>query len=294
MARMNLAWLRNQHAWQPFTFRGAADFADASLKRVLFFQVGCALLGAAAVLWFLTRAWIPTVQEAISNLPPSGEIRGGRLIWTNEIPRVLGEGRWLSISIDPQHQGTVRVPAHLQVELGRMEMRFIALFGQWDLPYPDKRWVVGFNRTDLQPWWGAWRPFILWMIFGGSFLGMVTTWWVLQTCYVVPLWLLGFFKNRILGLMGAWKLAGAALLPAALFMTGAVVFYGLGWIDLVQLLIAHGLHWVIGIVYAVGAVVYRPDQKAANPTANPFHEEVAPPHAPTPMKSENPFKPTGN
>ena len=49
-------------------------------------------------------------------------------------------------------------------------------------------------------------------------------------------------------------------MPGALFLTGAIVLYGLGTLDLIQLMAAGGLHLVIGWVYLLLSPWWLPRQ----------------------------------
>ena len=89
---MNASVDKAQFAWQPLTVRGVAAFARASLGRLLLVQFIVALLAAGTVVWFLHKAWFPTIGEAIRQLPPQGEIRSGRLDWQGPTPVAPGRG----------------------------------------------------------------------------------------------------------------------------------------------------------------------------------------------------------
>jgi hypothetical protein len=104
----------------------------------------------------------------------------------------------------------------------------------------------------------------------------MASWWLLATLYFLPVWLGGFFTNRDLNLSQSWKLAGAALMPGALVMTLAMVVYGFGVLDLVQLTAAAGAHLIVSWVYLVWSVWAAPKSRAIAPaTANPFAEKTA-------------------
>src|SRR6185295_4390797 len=106
-------------AWQPLTPRGVAAFARAPMWRLWLVQFLFAAAVAATVGWFLHVNWFPIIQQAVRRLPEQGEIRAGRLDWTNASPQLLAEGRFLAVSVDLNHGGGVRSPAHVQVEFGR-------------------------------------------------------------------------------------------------------------------------------------------------------------------------------
>jgi hypothetical protein len=258
-------------AWQPLTPRGVAAFGRAHLGRLLLVQFVVALLAAAATIWFLHRAWFPAVGEAIDKLPAAGEIRGDRLEWRGPSPQGLAENRWLALSVDLQHEGNARSPADLAVEFGRTDVRIYSLFGFVQVPY-EGGGVTPFNQPDLEPWWGAWAPPILAIVAGDVILGLLASWALLATLYCLPVWLLAFFANKDLDLRGCWRLSGAALMPGALFCIAAIVGYGLGMLDLVKLLVAGGVHFVIGWVYLVLGTFAAQRHPEAAAGGNPFNE----------------------
>src|SRR6185369_12402935 len=109
---------KREWAWQPLTPRGVAAFAGAKPGRLLVVQLVFAILAAGAVVWFLEVAWFPAIDEAIRHLPASGEIRAGKLVWTDDTPKRLAEGHFLALAVDLNHEGMARSPAHLAVEFG--------------------------------------------------------------------------------------------------------------------------------------------------------------------------------
>ena len=201
-------------AWEPLTPRGVAAFASARLGRLLLVQFVIASLASAAMVWFLSDGCFPTVRAAIRNMPVTGAIRSGRLDWPGQTPQLLAEGRFLAFIVDPDHSGQIHSPADVQIEFGRETIRVFSLFGyaEWNYP-PD--WTIAFNRTDLEPLWGAWEPEWLAITVLAVVAGLMLSWAGLATVYFLPAWLLGFLTNRRLNFRGSWKLAGAALLPGA-------------------------------------------------------------------------------
>jgi hypothetical protein len=266
---MNASVEKAQFAWQPLTVRGVAAFARAPLGRLLIVQLIVALLAAGTVVWFLHRAWFPVISEAIRQLPLQGELRSGRLDWPGPTPARLAEGRFLALVVDLDHAGEARSPAHVQVEFGRTDYLVFSLLGYVQGAYP-QGWAVAFNRTELGPWWGAWAPAILALAAGLVVVGLMVTWACLATVYSLPVWLVGFFANRDLGLWGSWRLAGAALMPGALFMCAVVILYGCGALDLVRLAAAAALHLVMAWVYLLISPWCLPRHSAAAVKANPF------------------------
>src|SRR5262249_50447461 len=128
-------------AWQPFTPKGVAAFADSTFGRVFLVELLMALLVAATVLWFFSRDWFPIARAALGQLPDQGEIRRGKLDFRGESPKRLAENRFLSVAIDLDHSGDVRSPAHVQVELGQNDLEIFSLLGFIKVPY-EPNWVV--------------------------------------------------------------------------------------------------------------------------------------------------------
>jgi len=270
---MNLAWLKSDAAWQPLTFKGVAAFASAPFRRLLLIQFLFALLTAATVIWCLGQAWLPTVRQTILQMPETGEIRSGQLSWTNETPRLLAEGPFLSVTADPNHTGEIRVPAHFQIEFGRATVRVLSILGYHDWRYPGKPWIIKFNRTELEPWWGAWSPPLLWMVFGGVLIGLMVIWPLVATFYFVPVWIIGFLANRKLSVAGSWKLSGAALMPGALLMILSLVVYVLGGLDLIGLIAVQLAHWIAGWIFCGGGIFKRPHLQTDASVKNPFDSQ---------------------
>jgi hypothetical protein len=235
-------------AWEPITPRGVAAFARASFERLFVVQAIVALLGAAAAVWLLSDGIFPTVSAAISELPETGEIHGGKLDWREDSPVMLAEGRILAFSVDLEHGGALRSPADFQFEFGSDSVRIFSLFGETLISYP-RDYVIATNVTDARPAWGAWAPDILGLVAIGTFFGLMLIWAVLATVYFVPVWLICLFTNRDLNFRASWKLSGAALLPGALLLALSLVLYDFGGFDIVQLCFAFGMHLVIGWIY---------------------------------------------
>ena len=241
-------------AWQPFTPSGVAAFARASWRRLLLVQFVCALVAAGAVIGFLQQSWFPVIEQAINQLPSQGEIRAQRLNWRGDSPVSLAENRFLAITVDLNHSGGVRSPAHVQVEFGHTDVKILSLLGFVEARYP-AGWRIAFSRSELTPWWGAWGPPILAIVAGCVLLWLMLSWILLASLYFAPAWLIGFFADRELSLRGSWLLAGAALMPGAIFFTMAILLYGFGGLDLVRLAVAAGIHVIIGWVFVVAGVI---------------------------------------
>lgn len=256
-------------AWEPVTPRGVAAFAHASLGRLLLVQLIVALLAAAAIAWFLDDSVFPVVETAVENLPDQGQIRSAQLDWTGDSPQLLAEGRFLAFDVDLDHGGKINSTADLQIEFGREEIWSFALLGYMEIPYPSGQ-IIAFNRTELEPLWGAWRSTLLFAALLAAALGLLISWWLLATLYFLPVWLLGYFVNRDLNFRRSWRLAGAALLPGALLMAAGVLLYDFGLVDLVQFGFIFAAHLLLGWLYLFVSLLFVPGVPAESPKGNPF------------------------
>ena len=256
-------------AWEPLTPRGVAAFAHARLSRLLLVQFVIASLAAAAVVWFLSDGCFPTVHAAIRNLPVAGEIHAGRLDWPGHTPQLLAEGRFLAFIADPNHSGQIHSPADVQIEFGAQTVRVFSLLGYHDFPYPPDQ-IISFNRTELEPLWGAWEPELLAITLLAVVAGLMLLWAALATVYFLPAWLIGFFANRGLSFRSSWKLAGAALMPGELLLTAAIVFFALAALDLVQFCFLLGAHVALGWIYLFLSQLFLPRIDPTSPRGNPF------------------------
>jgi hypothetical protein len=256
-------------AWEPLTPRGVAAFAHARFSRLLLVQFVIASLAAAAVVWFLSDGCFPTVRAAIRKLPAAGKIRAGRLDWPGHPPQLLAEGRFLAFIVDPIHSGQIHSPADVQIEFGRESVRIISLLGYTEQDYP-RDWIVSFNRTELEPLWGAWEPELLAITVLAVVAGLMLSWAALATVYFLPIWLIGFFANRNLNFRSSWKLAGAALMPGALLMTAAIVLYDFAVLDLIQFCFIFSAHFALGWIYLFLSQLFLPRIGSKPSSGNPF------------------------
>ena len=274
---MKPAVQRSAVAWQPFTPRGIAAFGRAPLGRLLLVQFVVALIAAVTVTWFVDTAWCPMITAAISSLPQEGRIRSQQLDWHGAAHQVLAENRFLALAVDLEHTGAVRSPAHVEVELGKFDIQIHSLLGYRRIHYRHG-WILPCNRVELTPWWGAWKPPLLAVLTVGLIVLLLITWRLLAWLYCLPAWLVGFYANREVLLKGSWRLSGAALMPGAVLMSIAIIFYRGGMLEVVGLSIAAAAHIVIGWCYLVASVLsLERHPYATNSEANPFKEDTAAP-----------------
>jgi len=266
---LNTDETRKKFAWEPLTPRGVAAFAHAKISRLLLMQFVAVLLAAVSVVWFLDDGCFPTIRTAIQNLPDAGKISSGKLDWRGDPSQMLAEGKFLAFDVDLNHSGQINSTADLQIEFGKESVRIFSMPGYTDFFYPPDRFAP-FNRTELEPLWGAWAAEILFIAAAATVIGLLLSWWILATIYFLPVWILGFFTNRDLNFRASWKFSGAALMPGALLMTAGIFLYGFGALDLVRLGFIFSAHFVLGWIYLFVSLLFLPRISEAKPKANPF------------------------
>ena len=259
---------------EPFTPRGVAAFAHASGRRLLLVQSVVAALAAVSLAWFLNENCFSVIHTAIQNLPATGKIVYGKLDWHGDSPLLLAEGRFLALDVDPGHSGTIHSTADVQVEFGQSSLRIYSLLGYLEWSYAPARFAP-FNRTDLEPQWGAWADEILFIATASMLVGLLLSWTALATLYFLPAWLLGFFMNRDLGKRASWKLSAAALLPGALVMIAGTALYNFGFLGLVALGCFFAAHFIVGWIYLGLSMFFLPRLSADKPVGNPFNPAKA-------------------
>jgi hypothetical protein len=297
-------------AWQPLTFRGVAAFAHAPFGRGFSLQVLVAVVAAASVVWQVNTAWAPVIQQAIGQLPDEGRIENGKLQWTQATSLVLAQNLFLVLSVDLDEPEIVNQASDVRCTFGRTRLYCGSLLGQVSIPYSTRR-VWPFNRTELEPWWGAWKPIILGIVGFTVLIGLLLVWQMLAWFYSPLVRLIGFLLDRDLNWRRSRKLAGAALMPGALLFSAGIIAYGWQQVNLLGLLLAMAVHWAIGWVYLVLSPFWLPRANTMPRRAdNPFQPRRAakarpllpdktvdsdslparPPRADTRGKPSNPFR----
>jgi len=260
---------KSTFAWEPLTPRGVAAFARATTSRLFLVQFIVALLAAASVAWFIYDSCFPAVWTMIQNLPTTGEIRSAQLNWTGTSPQLLAERRFLALDVDLDHSGRIHSLSDVQIEFGKETLRISSWLGYTEWPYP-RGYITPFNRTDLEPLWGAWAKEILLISGMGLAVVFMLGWGLLATVYLLPVKALGFFTNRDLNLCQSWRLAGAALMPGMLLMAAAILFYDFGFLDLISLGFAFAAQFVLGWIYLFLSLLFVPRLPTAPSGGNPF------------------------
>jgi hypothetical protein len=260
---------KRQTAWQPLTPGGVASFAQTTFLRVITFQFFFAALNALTFAWFLQTSWTPVVRLAIDNLPVSGEITRGMLVWGGPSPVLLAHNSNLALVVDLLHTGQSRVPSDILVEFGHRDLRVYSLFGFVELEYP-AGWRVAMNRAETAPWFGAWGPPALWLLVLSCVVVLLVGWAFLAAVYAWIAWLVAFFANRDTNLGKSWRLASAALMPASLVLWLGIVLYGTGAMNLVGFLMMLLGHLATGGLYTFLAPLALSREASAPKKGNPF------------------------
>jgi len=254
-------------AWQPFTPKGVAAFATATVSHLLALQFFVSLVASAIVIWFCNANYSPAILEAIRNTPDEVVLEQGTL--TNVSSQILTEKKFLSIAIDLEETGQLGKISDLQMELRQNYLQICSLFGCALFDYPKENIILG--RSTSEPWWGARQPVIFAFIGVGTLIGVWLSWFLFALIYTPIVKLIAFFEDRELSWTGSWKLSCAAQLFAALLMSFAILLYGLQAFDLIRFLFFFTTHFVVAWIY-LGASPYFLPAVSAKTSApkNPF------------------------
>ncbi len=273
-------------AWQPFTPRGVAAFAGATLTRLVLVQITVAALVALALLWFLRVAWLPVIADAIQNLPEIGGIQNGELTFGASSPVRLAGNAHLGIVVDVDG---VRGPGYIaDVEFAFERTQFVVRgpLGDWPWPYA-REYGFSLNRLELEPAWGAWRGPLLTLIVLITIVTLFLSWWGLALLYLPLLKFITFFADRGVTWRGAWRVSAAALLPGASLVAVALILYAFGAIDLFRFGLLYVLHAVAGLIFVFTSPLFLPKIPQNHPR-NPFASSSEPPKK-THRAPANPF-----
>ncbi len=273
--------LTPRHAWQPFTPRGVAAFADATSLRLTLVQLVVAALVIISLLWSVRIAWLPVITQSIQRLPEAGAIRRGELAFEGESPQRLAENARLGIVVDMAGSGEAGRVAEVEATFEKSRVVVRGPLGDWSRPY-DTRYIFSFNRVELIPWWDAWRWTILAGIAIATVIWLFVSWWALALLYLPLTKTIAYFADRALSWSGGWRMNSAALIPGACLTAGAFLLYAFGAIDFFRFGLLYLLHLVAGFIFVITSPFFLP-KIVANPALNnPFGTPEA-------SKGPNPF-----
>lgn len=271
-------------AWNPLTPGGVASFANAPLAQLLATQGTFAFVLWLTLMFYISSSWVPAIDDTIERLPAGSRVAEGKLKIAGSSPNYFTDNRLVGIMWaygDAPGSG-----ADIDVRLHPGEISISSLFGYLSLPYPSMVDQT-LDRDSLAPRWGAWRPAIIPLVAGGLTLGVWGSWALLGAVYAWPIRVAVFFRDKLTSRLGCWKLCSAALMPGALLLTAAILFYTLGKIPVAGLAIAFCVHFVLGWSYVLcGAVALPLLPEAKQLKGNPFTHK----HGRTGSRSRsNPF-----
>lgn len=277
-------------AWQPFTGSGVASFARATLSRLLFFQVGFAVLGGLAAVLAVRLAWIPTVEDALLHLPDqAAQVRSGRLQWPGTNSVLLGERPQLAIGVMPVGGATLGQGSDLQFDFRPDRFRLRGLLGFLDLPYPPD-FDLPLTRTGGRAAWDAWRVPILVSLSLITTTTQLAVWWLVAALAALPVWGIAAIAKRSPGIGGAWKLCSAGLLPASVLFFSSLLLYSARAIPPTGLGVGTTVAAVAGGLWIAWAIARLPKAGRPEASADPFGGGVtAKPGSKVRKGKKNPF-----
>ncbi|MDX1953643.1 MAG: hypothetical protein SFY81_15850 [Verrucomicrobiota bacterium] len=247
---------------QPFTFGGVAALAQLRIGRVFGYALAIAFTTAVVTVLIFARTIAPVIDEAISQLPDDAQIAHGRLAWPDLASQRLAGNRCFAVNVrimgEPEG-----VPADFQMELRTDEFRFHSIAGYLPLAYPTG--TISLSQAEMGPRWGAWKPVLLALSGLAMFIWLFLSWIFLATIYCGFVFSFVLFADRKLTLIGSWKLAFAALMPGAILMTVALLFYGFQMIGLLEIGMASVLHFVIPWFYLLFSPAKLPKSEIFQP-----------------------------
>ena len=262
---------RSTEAWQPFTIGGVARFAVASRWRLLGVQCLFAIAVAGVAIWFVNRAWMPVIDEAIEHMPQTGVIADGRLTWPSGATlHVEGPAGEPFMRLDVQPSGLTNVVETVDLvvafEADRVMLGSSLGLGLLVIPYPPSV-DIPFNKSDLEPWWGARSHLVLAALGLLIIIALLLSWAVLGRVYMLPVKI--FSVNRV-SWRGAWQLASAAHMPGALVMCAGILLYGFKQLELVGLVFVWAIHLVLPWFYLFFSPIFAPKPTELVKKAKPY------------------------
>jgi hypothetical protein len=274
--------------WHPFTPAGVAAAAGAPRWQLWIGLGTTALLSVAVVLWFLGNCWSPVVTEAIDQLEDGGFVRDGVFHPGGaKTDLLLAGNRHLAIALDWTASGARDEASDVRLILQIDRALGCSLFGCVTIGYAELGdFPVG--RTETGAWWDAWQPIIYTTVGFGQVVFLILSWWLLGIAYAWAIRFFAFYLDRDVDFAGATRVAQAALIPGALWLTGALLFYGRGWLSLFGLLVVFVMHLPVGWLFAGFACHKLPPRPDVLPP-NPFHVESQEPGE----EPANPFRGAG-
>jgi hypothetical protein len=120
-------------------------------------------------------------------------------------------------------------------------------------------------------------------------LGLMLSWYLLALIYAFPVRFISFYADRDVKIGGVIKMNVAAMIPAAIFLSVALLLYSVMELSLPGLLLVWALHFLIQLFYAFCVPFALPKVPSA-PVLNPFKDEDEPEEKGRKRRRNNPFK----
>lgn len=278
---------------QPFTWRGVAALAVRPAGWLAAWcLVTAALLGGAAARFYAV-AWQPALDAAVRQLPSTGEIHDGRLVWPTNTATELVRTRHLALRVNPLAAPVPGQAADVEIELLSGELSMQSLLGYWVVRYPTG-WVVALNRPEVEPLWRTWQPYLPALVGAGVAVSVLGMWFAIGLVAAPVLRLGTALLRRDITLGGCWRLSVAALLAGGWIVAGGLVLYAEHGFRLLDWLVAFALAHAVDLILWLGAPWCLPRRARPGPFGNmPAGAEPAPGDspfaAPAAFALDNPF-----
>lgn len=231
---------------------------------------GTALIAGVAFAWSVQQTWIPVVRAAVGNWPGLVRCREGRFEFPTDQPRLLAEGHDLALVLDPRQEGTVRAPAWVQVQWGSTTVRVLGPLGELEARYP-RTWTFERDPASVRATWEAWEAVVRVGLGLAVTVSLLLVWPVMAAVYGLVLGIGARFLRRQAQGGWLWRMGLLVQLPGAWFMIASLVGFGAGWLSLLGLGVALGLHWVVTWCLLAGLIWCLPRRARVDAIeANPF------------------------
>jgi hypothetical protein len=254
----------------PTTFGGVAAIAMGPGGWLAAWQLAMALTTAIVVAAALAHTWGRALQHAALALPDEAEIRDGQLSWREADPRILHQGSYLSVVVDSAGRRETALSADVTLSLEGRQLALKSIFGWLELAYPPdlrlplgRREITGLQSAWLGPGLAATGVLVC--------VALLLIWALLAVAYALVVWPLAWALGGQLAFSRAWRLAGAAQMPGALLMTAAIALYATRQLNLLGLLTALPLHFVVDWIFCAGGLRHAAVRRGPD-GGNPFTE----------------------
>lgn len=243
-----------------------------------------AFLCAWAVRHAVVAAWVPVLEAAADALPETGRLHHGALeLNSPETASLLAANPHLSVGLHGE-PGDLEAPSDIRLVLSSYGFRVCSLFGCTGMAYPiDLQFPA--NRVETTAWWGAWRPFLLGLVYCAAVLFFLVQWCLIATVLLAPALGLAWYLDRTLGVRAAFRLAVICQLPGALVFSVGLVLHVTGFLGLLELTVLAALQCLAGVALLFWSLWHLP--RLQEQPVNPFATESSPKRQPAPEK--NPF-----